>query len=503
MYRFLEIFPGALSWLTIVLMFAVSAYLPVYAAVFIILFDVHWLLRTMYMSFHLQSTFNEMRRRMRVNWIERLEREAARDARIAQWKEAYHLVILPMYKEPYEVVKESFDRLMETRYPKDKMIVALATEERAGEAARRVAEQIRQEFGERFFKFLVTVHPQDIAGEIPGKGSNETWAIKEVKRLAVDPSGIPYERIVVSVFDVDTQVSKEYFGVLTYAFLTAEKPQRSSYQPIPLYTNNIFQAPAIARVISLSSTFWQMMQQERPEQLVTFSSHAMPFKALVEIGYWQTDIVSEDSRIFWQFYLHYNGDWRVVPLFYPVSMDANAAPTFWKTLVNLYKQQRRWGWGVENFPYVVSGFLKNSRISLGRRLAWTYVLLEGLHSWATNALLIFLMGWLPLYLGGPDFNVTVLSRSLPQLTSTFLTLAMVGIITSAVISIALLPPKPAWFKRRHYFLFVFQWLLMPITLIVFGAFPALESQTRIILGGKYRLGFWVTPKHRRGQSSNL
>ena len=34
-------------------------------------------------------------------------------------------------------------------------------------------------------------------------------------------------------------------------------------------------------------------------------------------------------------------------------------------------------------------------------------------------------------------------------------------------------------------------------------FPALESQTRIILGGKYRLGFWVTPKHRRGQSSNL
>lgn len=497
MYRFLEILPGALSWLTIAMMFVASALIPVYAAIFIILFVTYWLIRTLYMSFHLQSTFREMRRRMRMNWVSHLENESARDKRVAEWKEIYHIVILPMYKEPYDVVKESFDSLARARYPKDKMLVVLAAEERAGETARDVAEKIKAEYEGKFFKFLVTSHPQDLEGEIPGKGANETWALKEAKRELIDPLGIPYEQILVSVFDVDTQVFHEYFGVLTHAFLTSEEPQRSSYQPIPLYTNNIFQAPAIARVISLSSTFWQMMQQARPEQLVTFSSHAMPFKALTEIGYWQTDIVSEDSRIFWQFYLHYGGDWRVVPLFYPVSMDANVAPTFWKTLVNLYKQQRRWAWGVENFPYVVSGFLKDARIRLGRKLAWTFVLLEGLHSWATNALLIFFMGWLPLYLGGPDFNVTVLSRNLPQLTSTILTFAMIGIVTSAIISIALLPPKPTWFRGWHYLLFIIQWLLMPVTLIVFGAFPALEAQTRIIIGGRFRLGFWVTPKHRK------
>ena len=37
---------------------------------------------------------------------------------------------------------------------------------------------------------------------------------------------------------------------------------------------------------------------------------------------------------------------------------------------------------------------------------------------------------------------------------------------------------------------------MPITLIVFGAVPGLEAQTRLMLGGRFRLGFWATPKER-------
>ena len=42
-----------------------------------------------------------------------------------------------------------------------------------------------------------------------------------------------------------------------------------------------------------------MVQQERPERMATFSSHSVSFQALYEVGYWQTNMVSEDSRIFW------------------------------------------------------------------------------------------------------------------------------------------------------------------------------------------------------------
>ncbi|MCR4275611.1 MAG: glycosyltransferase family 2 protein [Candidatus Wolfebacteria bacterium] len=499
--RLYEFIPGFLSWITIILMFLLSWLFPAGVAIFIILFDIYWLLKTIYLSLHLRSTFVRMKKNLKINWLAKLTHNL--QPTTYNWKDIYHLIILPMYNEPYEIVKESFDALINTNYPKDKFIIVLATEQRAGQIIQETAKKIEENFGNKFFKFLITTHPADLPNEIPGKGSNETWAGKQAKIL-IDQLKISYENILVSVFDVDTQVPLDYFGILTYTFLTAKNPQRSSFQPISLFTNNIFQAPALARVIAFSSTFWHMIQQSRPERLTTFSSHSMPFKAIVEIGFWQTDIVSEDSRIFWQCYIHYNGDWRVVPLDYPVSMDANVAPTFWQTMINQYKQQRRWGWGCENIPYLLDGFKKNKKISWTKKLYWKFNYIEGFHSWATNSLIIFALGWLPIILGGPDFKFSILSYNLPFVTKTIMNLAMIGIITSAVLGVVLLPPKPKWFKKRHYFLYFIQWILMPFTLIIFGAFPAIESQTRLMLGGKFKLGFWVTPKHRNAaQQTNL
>lgn len=243
------------------------------------------------------------------------------------------------------------------------------------------------------------------------------------------------------------------------------------------------------------------MQQSRPERLTTFSSQAAPLQLLMDVGFWHRDVVSEDSRIFWQAYLHYDGDFSVTPLHYPVYMDANVVPSFWKTLVNLYKQQRRWGWGVENIPYMLEGFVQNKRIAFRKKAYWTFSALEGFHSWATNSLMIFLLGWIPLALGGAAFNDTLLSYNLPRITRWVITLSMLTIVSSAIMAIVLLPPRPEGFKKRQYAWFILQWLLLPISLIVFGAFPGLEAQTRLALGGRFRLGFWVTPK-TRGQASS-
>ena len=319
---------------------------------------------------------------------------------------------------------------------------------------------------------------------------------KEVKREIIDKDKLNYEDILVSVFDVDTQVYPKYFGRLTHAFLETEDRQHASYQPIPLFNNNIFEAPVFARVVSLSATFYQMMQQARPENLATFSSHSMPFKALVEIGFWHKNVVSEDSRIFWQCYLHYNSNWRVIPLAYPVSMDANVASGFWQSMRNVYKQQRRWAWGSENIAYVITNFIKNKEIKLRKKLYWTFHKLDSFYSWATASILIFALGWLPMLLGGGEFNQSILSYNLPLITQNVMGLAMLGILLSAILGVILLPPKPEWFKPHHYLLYLLQWILLPVTMILLGGLPAIEAQTRLMLGGRFRLGYWVTPKSR-------
>ncbi len=476
-------------------MFLLSWLTPVWVSVFIILFDIYWLLKTVYLSLHLRATFSIMRKNMEIDWLLRAK-ELGGENIGSRWERLRHLVILPMANEPYDVVRESFESLAKANYPLQKLFVVLALEERMGDAARDVGAKIEKEFAGRFGKFLVTVHSKDLPGEIPGKGSNETWAAKHAREKLIDPGHIPYDDIIVSVFDVDTQVFPEYFGRLAYVFLSAEKPLRAIYQPIPLFTNNVYDAPALARVVSFSTTFWQMMQQARPERLTSFSSQAIPFRTLLDIGYWNTDIVSEDSRVFWQGYLAYHGDFRVEPLFYPVSMDANVAPTFWGTMKNLYKQQRRWGWGAENIPYMLQGFRRDPSIPRAKKRYWTFQVLEGFHSWATNSLMIFALGWLPIFLGGKAFGYSLLSYSLPHITRFVIGLSMIGIVSSAVLSILLLPPREKKMRWYSYIWYFVQWAFMPITLIVFGAFPGLEAQTRLMLGGRARLGFWVTPKRR-------
>src|ERR1043165_5974619 len=112
-----------------------------------------------------------------------------------------------------------------------------------------------------------------------------------------------------------------------YAFLTSEKPYRRSYQPIAVYNNNIWDSPAFIRVVSVSNSFWQFTEGSRPDRLRTFSSHTMTLKALLEVGLYKRDIVNEDGFIYWQCYLHYNGDYKVIPLLIPASGDTVLAAT--------------------------------------------------------------------------------------------------------------------------------------------------------------------------------
>ncbi|MEK7665186.1 MAG: glycosyltransferase family 2 protein [Patescibacteria group bacterium] len=492
LYRLFETLPGILSLGTLLGVFVFSWLVPAFVAVFIICFCSYYLFRIIYFSLHQFVSYFKIKSHIKRDWLKELKEIKGR-----KWKDIYHIIILPTYKEEEAIIKETIDSLISSNYPKEKIIVVLAIEKRAGKKAEEIAESVFKKYYNNFYKFLVSVHPDNIPGEIGGKGSNVAWAGKEIKKT-IDELKIPYENILISSFDIDTKIYPQYFACLTWYYLTEKNPLRASYQPIPVYNNNIWSASAFARVVSTSNTFWQMIQQERAEKLTTYSSHSIPCKVFFEVGY-PANVVSDDSRIFWRAYLYYDGDYKVVPIYYLVSMDAVMANSFWRTAQNQYKQQRRWAWGCSEIPYMMFGFLNNKKIPFLKKVSHLYTIIDGFWSWATAALLLFILGWLPLFLGGEKFNLTILSFNLPILTSRIMTASLIGMFVSAVLSTMLLPPLPKtisriakWRKRISIFL---QWIFLPVTLIIFGAFPALDAQIRLMLG-KY-MGFWVTEKVRK------
>ncbi|MEK7562382.1 MAG: glycosyltransferase family 2 protein [Patescibacteria group bacterium] len=492
LYRTFETIPGIVSLGTLLGVFIFSWILPSWVAIFIICFCFYYLFRILYFSLHQLAGYLKVRKNLKIDWLEKLKTLRLGSGQVT-WKNIYHLVILPTYKEGPKIVKESLDSLINSDYPKEKIIIVLAVEERAGEEAKEMAKNIQKKYADKFFKFLITIHPKDIEGEIGGKGSNVAWAGKEAKKL-IDKLSISYENILVSTFDIDTKIYPQYFSCLTWHYLTEKNPTRASYQPIPIYNNNIWSVPAFSRVVSTSNTFWQMIQEERSEKLTTYSSHATPGKMFFEVGY-PSNVVSDDSRIFWRAYLYYDGDYRVVPIYYLVSMDAVLAKNFWQTAVNQYKQQKRWAWGCDEIPYIIFGFLNNEKIPLLKKISHLFTVIEGFWSWATAALLLFMLGWLPIFLGGQKFNFTILSFNLPILTGRIMTVSMVGMFVSAILSTMLLPPLPKGMSQFRKIPVLLQWIFLPVTLIVFGSLPALDAQIRLMLG-KY-MGFWVTEKVRK------
>lgn len=522
-YRILEIFPGFLSIATLLGLVLLSYFRPVWVAFFMIGFDVYWLLLVIYLAIFLLVSFFKLKKNQKVDWpqrcldlsretdlrragqaidedlISRIERNEETKISLSdaglKCEDLIQLIILPTCFESVEIVRSAVQSLLNDGFPPSQMIVVLAIEERAGDSAVEIGNKMIAEFGNSFRNFLVTRHPDGVVGELKGKGANQAWAAKQVKKEIIDPSGLPSSRILVSVFDIDTIVTPGFFAVLSYHFLTVHSPYRSSYQPIPVFHNNIWQAPFFSRVAAASNTFWQMMMQIRKESLVTYSSHSMTYRALLDIGFWSTNMVSEDSRIFWNCLMHYDGDYRVEPLYYTVSMDATLDKTVRLTMRSLYKQQRRWAWGVESVPYLIFNTAKKWRtIKRWPVVGHIFIQIYGFHSWATNALIIGVIGWLPMLLGGNRFNSTVLSGNLPAVSQSLMNLAMVGMVLSAIISNLLLPKRPKEYSFWKSIALVVEWLFVPITIIFFGAIPCLDAQIRLMR--KKYMGFWITPKSR-------
>ena len=114
--RALEIFPGAVTWIALIAPIFLAIYFPAIIAMYVIVFDLYWLYKSVIMGFHLIYGYRLLQRDMKVDWIEKCK-NLKEDPINLDWRDIYQAVIYAVSKESLETVMSSVESLTEADFP--------------------------------------------------------------------------------------------------------------------------------------------------------------------------------------------------------------------------------------------------------------------------------------------------------------------------------------------------------------------------------------------------
>jgi len=520
-YRFFEMVPALISYGSIILLVILSIFSPLLASVYLLAVIITTLVKAVGIAYHTTAGRNRLEGAQRINWHERLlqlehpedyhlepdnvrhgfgykdhilnlQDMAVNPASYPKPSSLYNAAIIATYNESYDILQPTLQAILDSSYDMSRMIVVIAYEERGGQATLDTVRRLQREYADKFKAFLLVEHPRDIPNEVVGKGGNITYAGRYLRGW-LDKNNIKYNDVIVTTLDSDNRVHHTYFDYLTYEYVVHTDRKNLSYQPICLFFNNIWDVPAPMRVIATGNSFWNIISSMRPHTLRNFASHSQPMDALVEMNFWSTRTIVEDGHQYWRSYFHFKGDYGVVSLFVPIYQDAVLSSTYRKTLKAQFIQLRRWAYGASDVPYVATRiFTKDREVPFGAGVARLVRLLDSHITLASISILITIGGWVPLFVNSQAAH-SIAAHQLPEVISRVQQLALIGLFITIFFAFKMLPPRPAHYKRSRNIWMVLQWILMPVTAIVYNAASAFTSQTALLIG-HYFDKFDVTEK---------
>ena len=540
-YRMLEILPGALSYTMILLLFVLSFISPIVGSYYLLLIIATTLVKAVGVVYRTVQGYNATKRADKVDWHKRLadledphgsyeklmlvkSREFEFDEHVENLKmisvgkdlvisekelddngktpkivfpkpnEIYHAVIMVAYNEGLDTLIPTVEAVKKSSFPNERTIFVFGYEERGGEAMRENAKILTEKFKDDFCQFIPVMHPKDLKDEIQGKGPNLNYAAGELVNY-VKKVKIPIENVIVTSLDSDNKMSKWYLDYVAYQFIVHPNRQKLSYQPVSLFTNNIWDAPAPMRIIAISNSFFNIISSMRSHTLKNFASHSQPLLALSQMGFWSKKTIVEDGHQYWRSLFYFHGDYEVLPIHVAIYQDAVMEETFLKTLKAQFIQLRRWDYGASDVAYVGVRLFSKDRKTIGKMsfmplFAKFMRLLEGHVTLAAISPMVAFGGWVPKLLNARSKDL--LAFNLPNTISLIQIFASVGLMTTILFSLKMLPPRPKNI-RKPKIVMILQWILMPVVAIVYQSFTAFYSQTRLMTGN-YMEKFDVTKK---------
>jgi cellulose synthase/poly-beta-1,6-N-acetylglucosamine synthase-like glycosyltransferase len=483
--RLLEVLPPTLAWVGLTSPIWAAIVAPRMLGYFLIAFSAYWLWRSMEFALGLSLGLVRMHAAQRRDWL-------ATAAGMPGFESLHHLVVVPTYNESEEILSETLDGLVRQTLPSERIAVVLAFEERDTHALARAA-RLSQRYAHRFGEWLVTLHP-DLPGEVKGKSSNLAWAARRVVDELITTGRLEERRLLVTVCDADSRLDRQYLAALGHSLLLHPDGWLHIYQPAILFYANHARLSLPFRAVSSVFSLYSLARLAASHRLVPQSTYSLTWWVAQRVGFWDVDVVPEDSHMFFKVWLHFGKRVRTRAIHLPVYADAAEGANWWSSAANTYRQIRRWAWGVSDVPYLALSSLRARHIPWQLRLARLGWYVEEHLVWPTHWFLLTLGGVAPRMLNS-DYASTALGVWQAAMFSTLLGLCVPSLVLAVLADTFLKWRSDGTRNLIDLVCDVGSFALLPLTGLAVVALPALDAHTRLLFGRS--LAYQVTEKRPR------
>lgn len=480
--RVLDGIPGCMAWIALLFCIASAVAFPRGLLFIAALLGLYSAVR-----FLLAGVANVMGLRLikqweQTDWYAKYKQEADPDS--LPWGVVKHIIIIPNYKEPIEILRLTLDNLSRQYEARQRITIVMAMEAGEQNCAEK-GEQLRSEYSHCFENFYYTVHPSGLPSEMRGKSANEAWAARWIKRKLVDEKGYNPDHMVVSTMDADTKWHQDYFYALTYQFATNPNRYVRFWQSPIRYHGNIWDINPLMRLVNAYATAFELAYLAAPWWLpMTMSSYSMSLRLLDSAGYWDTDVIAEDWHMFIKAFFHSNAELELEPIFLPFLAHATTGDTLWDAIVNRYQQTLRHAWGSKEVGYIIAKMLEHPEIPFMPSFKLLVRVAHDILLAGAGWVILTVGSQLPVYLHP---QIVPPLHEIPQ-NPTFLLLTISGILVIVlgivfwVQDVIVRPPRTKPFTLSEGFWTLVSFPLLPILTLIFVALPVLQAQTRLLIG---------------------
>lgn len=408
--------------------------------------------------------------------------------------ELRHVVVVPNYKEPEDILRRTLDGLAAQHRASERVIAVLGMEERE-QGSREKGEALAAEYADKLLDVIVTVHPGNIPGEEAGKSSNEAWAARESWTI-LSGRGFAAEMTTITSCDADSVLHPKYFSAVS-AFYAHDEQRHLRFWQAPLfYYNNIWQVPAPIRLTTWLSHAMQVAELAMPFfDPLPISTYTLSVQLAERCGWWDPAVIPEDWHEYLNCMFESGEEIQTTSVFLPTMADATDGDGWREALSNRFHQVKRHAWGAEDVGYIYGQLTRRpNTLRKSTIFRFTQVLHDHVMRVASWFFLVSVYVLMAYYTKLHWYDLgwhAAIAQNLIVLRVLFTTGGAI-MIGSIIFELWRCPPPEGVSKMRTALEIFGLWFTLPLLGFYLGTLPALEAQTRLMFN--IPLGYRVTPK---------